>query len=82
MIRGRVQGVGFRETLRRQATGLGVAGSVENRPDGAVEAVFEGPSDAVAQMIETCRKGPTGARVSAVDESDEQPRGAAGFDVC
>lgn len=80
-VHGRVQGVGFRYTVRREATSRGVAGSVENRSDGSVEAVFEGPSDAVGQMVELCRDGPLGARVTDVDESDEPPQGATGFDV-
>ena len=80
-VHGRVQGVGFRETVRREAKRRSVAGSVENRSDGSVEAVFEGPADAVGQMVELCRNGPLGARVTAVDESDEPPRAADGFDV-
>lgn len=80
-VHGRVQGVGFRETVRRQAERLGVAGSVQNRPDGSVEAVFEGPDEAVAQMVELCTDGPLGARVTGVEQSEEEPRGAAGFEV-
>ena len=80
-VHGRVQGVGFRETVRRQAQGLGVAGYVENCRDGSVEAVFEGADDAVAQMVGMCRDGPLGARVTHVDEQEEEPQDAAGFDV-
>ena len=81
-IHGRVQGVGFRETVRREALRVGVAGSVENCPDGSVAAVFEGDPDAVDKLVELCRNGPLGARVTRVDEAEEQPRGSEGFDVC
>jgi acylphosphatase len=80
-IEGRVQGVFFRDTTRRRAAALGVAGSVRNRPDGAVEAVFEGDPEAVEAMIAFCREGPRGARVDRVEVSAEQPEGLSGFEV-
>ena len=80
-VHGRVQGVGFRWTLRREARSLGVAGCVTNRPDGSVEAVFEGDAEAVEQLLALCREGPAGARVTGFDESEEEPRGDGGFQV-
>ena len=80
-VRGRVQGVFFRETVRRRAEPLGVAGWVHNRPDGAVEAVFEGDPEAIAQLVAFCREGPAGAQVEAVDVAGEEPRGEHGFTV-
>jgi acylphosphatase len=59
----------------------GLAGSVRNRPDGGVEAVFEGPSDVVEEMVAWCREGPDLARVDEVEVRDEDPRGEIGFRV-
>ena len=81
VVHGNVQGVFFRDTTRREAARRGVAGWVTNRPDGAVEAVFEGPSDAVAAMVDFCEAGPRGADVDRVETSDEEPEGLSGFDV-
>lgn len=81
VVEGTVQGVFFRETARRRSTEAGVAGWVTNRPDGKVEAVFEGPEQAVDELVEFCREGPTAARVDAVDVRDEEPEGLTGFDV-
>ena len=78
---GEVQGVFFRETTRRKATEAGVAGWVTNRSDGKVEAVFEGPAEAVDELVEFCRVGPTAASVENVDVQDEEPEGLTGFDV-
>ena len=80
-VSGRVQGVFFRDTVRRMAGSRGVAGWVRNRPDGTVEAVFEGDEDAVAAMVEFCREGPRGAEVEGVEASEEEPEGLAGFEV-
>lgn len=80
-IRGDVQGVNFREATRRKATEAGVAGWVTNRSDGSVEAVFEGPPEAVDQLVEFCEEGPTPARVDRVDVTEEQPETLTGFDV-
>jgi acylphosphatase len=73
VIRGRVQGVGYRDFTERTALGLGLAGWVRNRRDGAVEAVFAGPAGAVAGMIQACRRGPFNARVDAIDERAATP---------
>ena len=78
---GRVQGVGFRYSLARVARVRGVAGWAENRPDGAVEAVFEGHPDAVEWVIRFCREGPRGAGVDRVEIADEQPEGLRGFET-
>ncbi len=81
VVHGRVQGVWFRETTRLAADRTGVAGWVRNRPDGAVEAVFEGPADAVERMLDVCRTGPPGARVDRIDVVEEAPAGLRGFGV-
>jgi len=70
VIRGRVQGVGFRAWTEVTATEQGLGGWVRNRRDGAVEAVFAGAEEVVLTMIELCRAGPRGARVDAVDQLD------------
>lgn len=80
-ISGEVQGVFFRETARRKATEAGVAGWITNRSDGRVEAVFEGPAEAVDDLVEYCREGPTAATVENVDVETEEPEGLSGFDV-
>ena len=67
MIRGRVQGVGFRAWTEREARRRVLEGWVRNLRDGSVEAVFAGPPEAVATMIEACRHGPSLARVEAVE---------------
>jgi acylphosphatase len=69
-IRGRVQRVGYRNWTEYTALARGLEGWVRNRADGTVEAVFAGPANAVAAMIEACRRGPRGARVEAVDERE------------
>ena len=81
IVHGRVQGVFFRDTARRLARQLGVAGWIRNRPDGAVEAVFEGPADAVDRMTDWVRQGPRGARVDELEIVDEQPAGDVDFRV-
>jgi acylphosphatase len=65
IVRGRVQGVGFRESLRREAERLGVAGWVRNRHDGTVEAVVHGWSEDVAKILNWAQRGPPGAHVTA-----------------
>jgi acylphosphatase len=79
VVHGHVQGVFFRDTCRRQAEARGVAGWIANRPDGAVEAVFEGRPEDVDALVEFCRHGPRGAEVRSVDETSEQPEGLSGF---
>jgi acylphosphatase len=73
VIRGRVQGVGYRAWVEDQATLNGLEGWVRNRQDNSVEAVFAGPAQDVAEMVALCRKGPPAARVDAVTET---PAGA------
>jgi len=80
-VTGRVQGVGFREMCRREASALGVAGTVRNLADGGVEAVFEGAPGAVETMLEWCRHGPRMARVRTVDVAAEAPAGTTGFAI-
>ena len=80
-MHGRVQGVFFRDTIRRRADASGVAGWVSNRPDGAVEAVFEGDPAAVDQLVDFCRSGPSRAEVESVDVVEEEPEGLSGFEV-
>ncbi len=70
LIRGRVQGVGFRAWTEVTALECGLQGWVRNRRDGSVEALFAGAPEAVAAMIEHCRRGPPGARVDAIDYRD------------
>jgi acylphosphatase len=70
MIRGRVQGVGYRAWTEYTAIQHDLEGWVRNRRDGSVEAVLAGPAESVAQMIEACRRGPPAARVDAVDSRD------------
>jgi len=86
LIRGRVQGVGYRAFVEYIALDHGLEGWVRNRRDGAVEAVFAGPAAAVTAMVEACRRGPPGAHVDAIEEHAGTPedlalRGTAGFAV-
>ena len=81
LVSGRVQGVWFRESCRQEAAAAGVAGWVANRPDGQVEAEFEGDEPGVARLVEWCRRGPPQARVDSVEVRDVAPLGnrAGGF---
>jgi acylphosphatase len=81
VIHGDVQGVFFRDTVRRMAQSRGVAGWVRNNSDGTVEAVFEGEPDAVASMRRFAGEGPDGATVERVEEFEEQPEGLDGFRI-
>jgi acylphosphatase len=78
---GRVQGVFFRDSVRREADRRGVAGWARNCADGSVEAVFEGAPDAVAALVDYCRAGPGHSEVARLDEEREAPEGLRGFDV-
>ena len=78
---GRVQGVFFRDSTRREAERRGVAGWARNRSDGTVEAVFEGTPEAVAALVDFVRAGPGHASVSQLDVEPEEPEGLSGFDV-
>ena len=79
---GRVQGVFFRDSLRRAAAREGVAGWAANRADGTVEVVLEGPEDEVERLVGECRRGPRHAEVERLDVSSEEPEGLTGFEVC
>ena len=81
VVRGRVQGVFFRASTRDVARSRGVSGWVRNRDDGAVEALVEGPPDAVEAVVDWCRSGPRSAEVRNVSVSEEQPAGLSGFEV-
>lgn len=81
IVSGRVQGVGFRLSLARAAESRGVSGWVRNRPDGTVEAVIEGPADAVESVVRWCELGPRGAVVDAVQAIDESAEGLHGFAI-
>jgi acylphosphatase len=79
LAHGRVQGVFFRDSVRREASRRGVAGWAKNCGDGSVEAVFEGEPDAVEAMVEFVRKDPGHSSVDHVDVSEEEPEGLSGF---
>lgn len=81
IVSGRVQGVFFRDTCQRVASGLGVRGWVRNRPDGSVEVAAEGDRDAIGQLIEWCREGPPRAHVTATEVIDEPPAAERGFRI-
>ena len=81
VVSGRVQGVFFRDTIRRMAASRGVGGWVRNLPDGRMEAVFEGDEAAVQAMVDFCRQGPRGARVAEADVSDEPAEGLRTFEI-
>ncbi len=78
-VEGRVQGVSFRYNTYLEAVRLGVSGWVQNLSDGRVEAVYEGPRDAVEEMLAWTQRGPDWAHVTAVAVHDEEPRGEQGF---
>lgn len=80
-VSGRVQGVMFRDSCRREADRLGVVGWVRNEPGGSVLVEAEGPDDAVDALVAWCRTGPPGARVSGVDVTAASPSGGQGFEV-
>jgi acylphosphatase len=82
IIEGRVQGVWFRESTRRQALALGVTGWARNRPEGTVEVVAEGPEEQVRKLVAWCHQGPSAANVTRVRQSIEAGRGDfASFDI-
>ena len=81
VVSGRVQGVFFRDATRREAQRRGVAGWVRNCADGTVQAHFEGPEDAVGELVRWCREGPRHASVDDVGVERCEPEGLHGFRV-
>ena len=81
VVRGHVQGVFFRDSVRRRADQHGVAGWVRNCGDGSVEAAFEGDAEGVEALVRYSRSGPRGADVESVEVTAEDPRGEHGFTV-
>lgn len=81
VVHGRVQGVFFRGSTGDEARTRGVDGWVRNRPDGSVEAVFEGPPEAVEALLDFCRLGPRWARVESVEVQAEPLEWLQGFRV-
>ncbi len=81
VVRGRVQGVGFRDYARTRARSLGLTGYVRNLPDGrSVEVVAEGPRHDLERLADDLRRGPSGAHVTAVETDWRTPTGAhSGF---
>ena len=79
VIRGRVQGVGYRAWATCQARRLGLDGWVRNRRDGSVELLAIGPKAEIERLAEACRSGPAAARVTAIDRHTGQDDGGAGF---
>jgi acylphosphatase len=79
LVSGRVQGVFFRDTCRKMAEQYGVSGWVRNRPDGRVEAVFEGSEEAVRALLEWARHGPPSSVVENVSAQGEPAEGLSGF---
>lgn len=82
LIRGKVQGVGFRWWTASKARDLDLAGWVRNRIDGSVEAVVRGRAEAIGEMISACHRGPPSARVDAVEvrEAASHEAGKGGFE--
>jgi acylphosphatase len=80
-VRGRVQGVFFRDSARREAQRRGVAGWAANRLDGSVEIVLEGPPAAVREVLEWSRQGPRSAHVTGIEVDERAPTGLRGFEV-
>lgn len=81
VVFGDVQGVFFRDTCRRIAKEQRVNGWVRNRPDGTVEAAFEGSPEAVERLVAWAKHGPRTALVDGADVYDEEPEGLSGFEI-
>ncbi len=79
-LRGRVQGVCYRDWTVRTATSLGISGWVRNRPDGSVEVLATGEKVAVEAFIARCRGGPSSARVDDMEVSEAAPETTLGFE--
>jgi acylphosphatase len=81
LVSGKVQGVFYRAKTKETARRLGINGWVRNLPDGQVEAVFEGPKEAIAALIDWCHEGPAAAEVTQVAVEYGEPEGLQGFEV-
>jgi acylphosphatase len=81
VVHGRVQGVFFRDTVRRAAQQRSVSGWASNRPDGTVEVWLEGEQDAVDSMLRVLHDGPPHAEVERVDVDEVEPQGLSGFKI-
>ncbi|MGH3133967.1 MAG: acylphosphatase [Gaiellaceae bacterium] len=81
IVHGFVQGVFFRDTVRRRADAAAVSGWVRNNRDGTVEALFEGDPGEVERLVAFCREGPRGARVDRVEVFAEEPQVLDGFRI-
>jgi acylphosphatase len=81
VVHGFVQGVFFRDTVRRRALAVGVAGWVRNTREGTVEAVFEGDAGDVEDLVALSHKGPRGAHIERVEVFEEEPEGLTGFGI-
>jgi acylphosphatase len=81
IVRGRVQGVAFRAWTADEARRAGVAGWVRNRPDGSVEAAFEGARSGVERLLAFVRRGPRAARVEGVEAFEEPVAGDRWFEI-
>lgn len=81
VVQGRVQGVFFRDSCAREARAAGVTGWIRNRSDGAVEALFEGPREAVERLVGWCRHGPSRAVVTGVEVTEDSPAGLESFRI-
>jgi acylphosphatase len=81
IVSGFVQGVFFRDSLRRRAVTAGVSGWARNNRDGTVEAVFEGDASAVERLVDLSRQGPRGAKVDQVEIFSEEPEDLTGFQI-
>ena len=80
-VRGRVQGVSYRDGARQEAGRLGVAGGARNAEDGSVEVHAEGEADALDAFVGWCGRGPEHAEVSDVQVAGAEPEGVSGFAV-
>ena len=81
VVKGLVQGVGFRWFAREQAESLGLSGWVRNREDGAVEAEAEGPAGALDEFVRRLRAENSSARVDEIVAVPAAPRGGTGFEI-
>ena len=81
LIRGRVQGVGYRAWACGQARRLGLDGWVRNREDGSVELLAAGSASKLAELAELCRRGPPAALVASIEQTSAQDNGLTAFEL-